>query len=325
MQRILIAIAVFSLITLSSLAQKDDKRRIGLLLMQQYSPESLHLIKQVEELSSRKIKGVMMMGNSDFTSWLSGNTEEKIVEDIGTAVHEVCHSYTFKHPIMTQSVEFGADASSYYLDSENTIVVNHTEVVNSYKIGQKIPANLRTFRFDVYLEPKQSLSAQKDGVYGLLNEWTAYYNGSRMNVDLFDYYLERSKDEGIQVMLDYISNLSSTVMAHYEFRFYTLFYLKTVKTTHPDVYRGIMQNQKFLELFLEVDKRFNELIQRHEQNKLKIIENANKQGINVSADDDYFFIGNRGAGLFMEDTNKLIQEMEKPEYQMVLSSISASR
>ncbi len=214
-------------------AQKVDKRTYSLSVLKTYSPESYHLIKKMEELSNTKVKGLMIAGNDDFTKWLSGSTKEDIIEDLGTAVHETCHAYTFRHPLITQAVGFGDDASSFYVDENTTMVVRHTDVYNSHKMSKEIPNALRTMRYEVYLNPKSiGLSAQKDGAYGLMNEWTAYFNDTRLRVQLYDYYIAKSKKEGVEVMLDYISNISSSMLAHYEFQYYHSSIFSMLKKTN---------------------------------------------------------------------------------------------
>lgn len=298
-------------------AQKVDKRTHSLKIMKEYSPESYTLIKRVEELKKNKPKGVMVLGSTDFTKWISSNKVDQILDDISTAVHETCHAYTFRHPIAVQG-GFGEEASSFYIDERTTVYVPHTELFNSFEMAEVIPEELRTDRYGVYLSSKSMLSAQRDGPYGLMNEWNAYMNGTRMSIQLYRKYQKRADEEGAQIYLDYLSNVNNILLAHYEFEYFILHYLKYAQRNYPKIYRKILSNDAFIEAFNLIHARFEELVSQHEANKQAITVQARQAGLRVKEDQRYFYIGNRGVGNFKTDYVKLKRELQKSEYEALM-------
>lgn len=288
--------------------------------MKEYSPESYTLIKRVEELKNNKPKGVMVLGNADFTKWISSNKVDQILDDINTAVHETCHAYTFRHPIAVQG-GFGEEASSFYIDERTTVYVPHSELFNSHELADVIPESLQTDRYDVYLSRKSMLSAQKDGPYGLMNEWNAYMNGTRMSIQLYGEYQMRAEEEGVQIYLDYLSNVNNILLAHYEFEYFILLYLKYAQRNYPNIYRSILSNDAFIEAFNLIHARFEKLVSQHETNKQAIKNQARQAGLRVKEDSQYFYIGNRGVGNFKTDYDKLKRELQKQEYDALLGKI----
>ncbi len=309
-----------TLLSISGLyAQKVDKRNFGLSILKTYSPDSYQLILQTEALQNQKGDGLMIVGNIDFTKWISGKAENEVINDLGLAVHEISHSYSFRHPLISKAVAYNESATSYFIDANTTNVVKHTEVINSHQMSEMIPEELRTQRYEVYLNPKTlGLSAQKDGIYGLMNEWTAYFNNSRMEVELFDYYVEKTADDGVEKMLDYVSNVSNTLLAHYEFLYFHLCYLQYVKDNDPGVFQGIMNNTLFLETFRQVYSKFEAVIRQHEVNKKQIVTMAQSANVSCQEDERYFFIGNNGVGTFKPDFDKLKAELSKENFQQLL-------
>jgi hypothetical protein len=60
-----------------------------------------------------------------------------------------------------------------------------TKTFPSREIIPSIPENLRTFRFSDYVETTNEIqSTQNEGIYGLLDEFNSYYQGTKASFDL---------------------------------------------------------------------------------------------------------------------------------------------
>ena len=67
------------------------------------------------------------------------------------------------------------------------------------------------------------MSSQKDGIYGLVDEFNAYYQGAAMVWQMLPYY--KSLPDEIEGIQEFISAFSSDRLAFYEFTYFTLLYL----------------------------------------------------------------------------------------------------
>lgn len=184
---------------------------------------------------------------SDITKWYSEWTfshAEDILSGIGTAVHEECHSDMFRHHYEGDSFVEGLD---YYVGNKDYISVNYTDVYKSEEMAATFPSSLRTFRFDTYVSEGETTSANVNGIYGLLNEFTAYYWNAHTNNLI-------SKKYGVW---DQETNI---VQPYYEFLYWMTNYMLYAKEHYPQVYKSILNNEDFLEAFAIIEEKYNKEI-----------------------------------------------------------------
>ena len=63
-----------------------------------------------------------------------------------------------------------------------------TDVFDSIHMTQAIPQELRTVRYTTYLGDNYQVGSHLEGIYGLLNEYVAYYWGAKAELDLLKLY-----------------------------------------------------------------------------------------------------------------------------------------
>ena len=192
--------------------------------------------------------GAFIIRNSDDSSllyWFHGGSAlgTAAVNSMNTAVHEQCHDFTHNA---------GWHAEYIYVGNGNYINVQMTNVFDSIEMVSSIPSSLRTSRFNTYVNTEESaMSSRQFGVYGLLNEFTAYCWGNHNEVALYDYYMEN----------DLLGNSSTDGFVSYaEFRYYILHYMLYARDHHPDVYQGILNNSSFKTAFTSVDATFRDVV-----------------------------------------------------------------
>ncbi|MCL2754712.1 MAG: hypothetical protein FWD35_03210 [Oscillospiraceae bacterium] len=124
-----------------------------------------------------------------------------------------------------------------------------------------VPDNLRTFRFGSYVSPHETVSANLLGAYGLMHELGAYYYDLRLTADLADYVAQFIARNGIVLSVDDWNNPSATlitsyastafgsILALYEFTFWTLEYMAFLKANHPDEFAEFMSNDNLRKTF----------------------------------------------------------------------------
>ena len=291
--------------------------------LEKYSPSAHHMMELLAEVpTSFNINGIQINTGrpSSFLVWIRERSEKGIIESLNTVVHESMHGFTSRYAYQMlekeppAGYEFGDDYSAFYLDVNEIYLVKHTEVFTSNLLKKRIPKSLRTFRYNPYIAPKDNnLGSQIQGIYGLMDEWNAYYHGTLTAYDLFGYYRSKAEDKNQQVYLEHVSNLAGTYFAYYEFKYYILKYLELAKASYPEVYSGVMANETLRKVYTEIDDRFSGLLALFET-RLDVIENlvTADNYTSVYREDGYYFIGSSGVGLFSEEASKLKLELSKP-------------
>lgn len=265
-------------------------------LLDSYDPDGAYIIRfSLDE------------GN-DILVWFDSNA--KIIDGINTAVHEETHGYILQN--------HRAGEEEIYIGDEQSVHVTYTEIFDSSEMAAVIPSELQTFRFDSYVgNPDENMASDIDGIYGMLNEFTAYCWDLNNTICLYDYYkAEVNTDED---WLSYINQIDNGRMAYSEFNYYILNYLVYAQENHPDVYVGIVSNKSFTEAYLTIENKYRSLIKTADQYIDEIVKEYNGK-----KDENAIYLGTTGTVLSEEDYTKLINETGKTEYQKIYQGLSGS-
>jgi hypothetical protein len=302
----------------------NESQQVRLMtdLIKTYSPEGQQIVTSLSKLP-RKFKinqaTITTVGVTKPERWLSGKTAEDIRNSLSTVIHESSHSFTsyYGYQMLTKNppedYQFGDDYSAFLISAENIILVKHTEVFNSNELKKDIPKDLRTFRYSPYISPKSNLGSQKQGIYGLLDEFNAYYQGNLMSYNLYPVYQQLAADNP-NIYQKYIQNMSSDRLAFYEFKYFILAYLRRAKTEYPAIYRAFLDNAPLREAYKQIHNRYQELMNAHDTRLSELMETLNSQGIESYFEDEYFYVENRGVGMNTGEILILKTELLKPEY-----------
>lgn len=243
-------------------------------------------------------------------SWFSGG---RIIDRIGTAVHEETHGYLWSYTT--------SRGRAYFVGNKKTVYVPHTKIYYTKNMAKTVPKKCRTFRFKTYVsQPSAYLSSNVEGAYGLLNEFMAYRAGMNTAVSLYPYLVKQKADwDSWRV---YIVDCENGRQAYAEFKYYILHYLYYAKKNHPDVYRGIMNNKKFREAYRKIESSYARLIREYDKslNKLKTVMGSRK-GYRMEVDSDtvWLYRGNQGTGIsrYTAPYKTLQKEMNKSQYKAI--------
>ncbi len=231
------------------------------------------------------------------------NAGDSLWSGMDTAVHEECHAYSFLNASYNSIV--------IYLGNKKSIKVPYTSVYPSKKMASDIPKKLRTFRWETYVgKPIANLSSNVQGVYGLLNEFTAYCWGMHMTLSLYDY-LKKNKATSWQWMT-YINGCANGRLAYAEFKYYILHYLYYAKRHYSSIYKKIKNNKNFVKAYKSIEKKFAA------QNK-EFTKNLKKLGWTIS-DDGWCVNSKLGyrMDIYQKDYDNLTKEMKKKKYKNLL-------
>lgn len=169
------------------------------------------------------------------------STLNDLIDDLNSAVHEACHN---AHNKLFESAYF-----SYIISKDIHINGNYQTnkpVYDSYELNNFVPDSVKKNigRFNTYLGRENTT-----GIYNLMNEYVAYYQGCLAEVEL--------KRKGIAMSNTFIKR--DIVNAYYDFRLFISWYLQYAELKHPDVYKQVLENKNLRVAFSLIDMRFTEL------------------------------------------------------------------
>ncbi|MBO3698041.1 hypothetical protein [Roseivirga sp. E12] len=301
---------------------KGQQIRLMYSLIEEHDSDSYAMLQSLAKLPTKyKLNGMTITTGEPTKpeAWLSGKTAEDIRGSLNTVVHESLHNFTSYYPYQMLSNEsshdydFGDSYSAFMIDGSDIALVKHTDVYNSNELKRDIPKALRTFRYNPYITPKSNLGSQKQGIYGLLDEFNAYFRGTLISYKLFPVYREMGSDNP-SAYLDYMQNMSSIRMAYFEFKYYMLAYLNRAETSYPEQYEGFMSNQDLRRTYTLIHDQFEQLNENIDQRITKLMADLNNQGIESYIKDNYFWVQNRGIGMNLEAIELLKEELSKSRY-----------
>jgi hypothetical protein len=133
-----------------------------------------------------------------------------------------------------------------------------SNIISTQTAAERIPANLRTFRFDDYVSQGAAASSNTRGIYGLMYELGAYYYDLTLTLDLVDYALTFFDRHGFaiennnpshEMFRGYINALVNSTQAFYEFVFWTLEYMLFLRQNHREHFDTLMNNEGLRKTF----------------------------------------------------------------------------
>jgi len=271
MKHLILSYSIILLISANIFAQKNQfinksfkdekaKSQFFLHLADNYNSNALSILK-----STKKYQ--------DYTRWANGKKHDEMLRNYGTVIHETCHGYNFSIG--------GFEGAGYFIAPDIQIVATKTKVFKSNELDKEIPKEWKKniFRYKTYVKGETgmiAISSITDGIYGMMDEFDAYYQDTRAIIELFDYYKTFASYSAPEDWTNYLSNCYSNVYAYYEFRLFMAWYLKHAKKKYPEIFKNIIQNKKLKVIYSLVNNGYIKTIEKYFKNRNTIIDNINK-------------------------------------------------
>ena len=267
-------------------------------VLSQYDADAYHIMKTEYD------------GGTNIMIWFFGGP---IISQIDTAVHETYHSYTFNQAGSFYAERIYIGGGKTY-DVDYSVVYNSGNFTKTEDMARNIPASLRTFRYDTYVGPGASPDANTKGVFGLLNEFTAYCWGLETMNSLAQYLLDT--DAGKDGWKAYVSSVGNNITAYAEFKYWTLRYMNYIKSANPTLYQSILSNTSYCAAYRDADAKFTAEIDRSRGIVNSTQQHLQNKGCSIEWTDSGIYLrsGYMGSGLDLDDYNVLTAELAKPEY-----------
>ena len=192
------------------------------------------------------------------------------------------------------------------------IMVPETDTYHTEEIAAIVPEDLRSFRYSTYVGVGAEVDSNVTGIYGLMDEFTAYCWSSTTNISLYEYFLDQPFSE--ENWLKYVMMSSGDYFAYSEFKYYILSYLIYAKENYPEIYAETMDNQALRDAFRIVEARYRATVEQYFANLDRLEDYLKENGVAARHTDNGFYIGMRGCGTFETTYRMLENAMQAPEY-----------
>jgi hypothetical protein len=188
---------------------------------------------------------------SSYVRFARDTSLASLFNDFSTVVHEACH---------------GLNDDKYFISESIIIPVTISEVYNSHELINVIPKEkYQSFFRNDYVFEKSEVSSQVSGIFGLLDEFSAYYNGAKVDWDIVN---NRERiTQGFPSYLAVAREFSfgqSEWQAYYEFSIMMAWYLDYSKQQYPTQYQMLMDNKSLRVAYSLLHNRFSELVRKVE-------------------------------------------------------------
>jgi len=319
----------------------NEKARSGWIMeaTRKHSPDSWVLLQDYEGLphkvSAKSGKDYVMNSQKTVDTYHYVHYDSKLscLKSMSTNVHEIGHaSYSLK-PYMyanqqDRSLEWENVRGYIYLSPGEGYLVSFPKkmLFPSRELAGRIPYSLRSFRFDTYING--NTSTQNEGIFGLLDEFHAYYLGSRFSYDMYEVYNKLYSQPG-KGLFQWITSITSNMAAFYEFHFFMQEYLLYMKEAYPGKFEQLMRYTPFRKAYRAVYHHYHQLVGDYKQLIVSEMERLNKQGeAKAYIKDGEFWIQpagslrRRGVRIFNADVEKLEPVLESSRYKPLQSVLN---
>jgi hypothetical protein len=326
MKKILYIFTILLVSSIFAFSQNSKTEKQAMELLKKYNSDGYFIINEyIKAPSNYKFGGTSMRlsKNNNFGRYIHGSRLQDIINSLGTVVHEMNHGFTGIYALQKiDKFEFGSDYDCFFISGDEYYIVEHTETFPSKKFADEISDELRTFRFKTYISQAPKFqSTQSSGIYGLLDEFNSYYQGTKTDFLMFDYY-KNETDGKPRDWQNYMSNFDGSFYAYTEFKFYILKYLIYAEKHEKELFNQILNNTSFKDAFNAVDKAFSEMISSYFDKREQILKSFEDKGHEVRLGEKFTFIDGAGTGNFMDVYNLLKNELDKSEYISMLKKLN---
>lgn len=230
-------------------------------------------------------------------------TAKELLGRYGTVVHESCHGYNFKI-----GVAGGWKFNGYFVTGDCKIAAKQESFFPSSRLNSMVPEEQqkKIFRYSTYVSGRSENSSSLQGVYGFIDEFSAYYHGTKAELALLQYYESVCPYTDAHCWIDqYLSKMQSTLYAYYEFRLFIAWYLIYAEQHEQKIFAELINNQNLRLAFTLIDIQFKSLVDDYFTTRSKLIDRLNAAGSKIVLKEKFIRIieGNSSTGTGIPDDN----------------------
>jgi hypothetical protein len=227
---------------------KDYTKSFFLANIKKYSPTYLSVIEE----SYCGPGCYLSVVNNKTVSWDNDTTYKTLINDYSTMVHETTHRYNGTGGYNWETRFWNIRV---LIEPGITISFTQTPTFHSELFISIVPkeAPKKIFRYGTYVGRGSDPSANLSGIYGLMDEFSAYKNGTRASVEAANTAIKLNDKEKIEI---FEQKAVGQYFAYYEFRLFIAWYLEYAQKNKPEIYKKIMANTNLRVSYTLLDDGF---------------------------------------------------------------------
>ncbi|MGF1533607.1 MAG: hypothetical protein ACFCUI_07875 [Bernardetiaceae bacterium] len=248
----------------------QERRSFYFYLARHYMPEALPLLAAVPDTAF-------------FGRFAEGGTQQDALDAFNTLVHESLHWYNYQ--------QGGFWHENYYIKPGQDLRTRRRFVFNSVALNAIVPVEVqaRIFRYHTYIGDSSRVGSQVNGFYGILEEFGAYYYGTKADLSLYPYYQTFCQQSGCW-MKKFLGNTLSTLHAYYEFRLFMAWYLRYASLHEPEVYEGLMNDLVLRKAYTLINRDFTDLVSNFFVLREELLDSLRAAGVRLWRQDDSIMV-----------------------------------
>jgi len=170
-------------------------------------------------------------------------TNDRMIHSFNTMVHETVHHFNSGSVVLVQP-----DIVIHYPD---------LQTFRSQEFVSLVPEEAKTkiFRYSTYVSQGSKVSANLSGICGIMDEFSAYRNGTKASLDAALAAKALKNDSRTK---DFLGEALPTYYACYEFRVFIAWYLEYSAKSKPELHKALMANTNFRVAFTLLEQGFLE-------------------------------------------------------------------
>lgn len=172
--------------------------------------------------------------------WNKDTAVSGLFGSIETVIHESVHHFNGREYLVVPGLAITVTRNKTY----------HSCAVKA--IAPKDAAS-KIFRYETYIGDSSRVSANLSGIFGLLDEFSAYSHGVRFSMKAAEGAMAK---RDTSLARAFLSQATSTSEAYYEFKLFIGWYLHYAKTSEPDVYKETMANKNLRVAYTLLEQEF---------------------------------------------------------------------
>ncbi|MDW8419059.1 MAG: hypothetical protein RML37_06570 [Chitinophagales bacterium] len=212
-----------------------------------------------------------------YQQWLLSDKQWSLVLfSLPTIIHELQHRHNdlvklsgeehFTY-FITTDCEHAVPALGYFqTDALNNFVPRSTaDSLLRYNIYVGKQSGIQGYKLNFAINTDRNISYSIHyGIYGLLEEYAAYYRSMQTFMLLYPYVIKQANlthsKSGINLLCDYKYYVYQEAGAHYEFQLYIAWYLQYARQYKPLHYDSLMNNYALRKVFTLIKYNFEKLV-----------------------------------------------------------------
>jgi hypothetical protein len=245
--------------------------------------------------------------------YANGDSLQEYYSDLPSIIHEGYHNYV-------NSLNKTSGSFHYMLNDTLTISIDKFDHFPSNLIAAIGKGKLKNEgRFNLYVNTdKNELITQQRGLFGLLEEYSAYFQELKACTVSYYYLKANYSFDNTSVWINYLAKMGSNIYAVNEFKIFISWYLQYAKLNKPAVFQKIIQDQGIKQLYSYIEREYDKLIKAYLANRTTIIDSVQ---LIFGKSEEYrkkeFEKHLSGINIYIENLNYSNKLLKEPEHKIL--------